>query len=60
MCTIYLNCAMICHFNWFVDAIKSSNSIHIIDTIKWGIRDADLMIHCDALLSGLGFVNLNA
>ena len=57
---IYLNCAVICHFNWLTDAIKASNGIHIIDAVKWGVRDADLVIHCDASLGGLGFVHLNA
>ena len=57
---IYLNRAVIRHFNWLADAIEASDSIHIIDAVEWGVRDADRVIHCDASLSGLGFVDLNA
>ena len=57
---IYLNRAVSGHFNWLADAIESSNGIHIIDAVEWGVRDANLVIHCDASLGGLGFVHLNA
>ena len=56
----YLIHAVIRHFNWLTDAIKYSDGIHIIDVVEWGVRDANLVIHCDASLGGLGFVHLNA
>ena len=38
---IYLNHVVIRHFNWLADAIEASNGIHIIDAVKWGVRDAN-------------------
>ena len=55
----YLNRAVIRHFNWLTDTIEASDGIHIIDAVEWGVRNADRVIHCDASLSGLGFVDLN-
>src|SRR5882724_1505442 len=53
---IYLNKAVIHHFTWLTDTIEASNGIHLLDVIKWAESDADLIIYCDTLLSGLGFI----
>jgi len=53
---IYLNRAVIRHFTWLADTIDTSDGIHIIDEIEWTKPDVNLIIYCDASLSGLSFV----
>ena len=54
--SIYLNRAVIRHFNWLADTIEASDGVHMLDTIELNEQDADLVIYCDASLNGLGFV----
>ena len=48
--SIYLNRTVIHHFNWLADTIEASDSVHMLDAIKWNEQDANLVIYCDALL----------
>src|SRR5882672_4694418 len=52
---VFLNRDVIHHLNWLADMFDLSDSIHVLDAIKWGRSDADLIVYCNALLTGLGF-----
>jgi len=39
---VYLNRAIIHHFNWLADTIDVLDGIHMLDVEEWGITDASL------------------
>src|SRR5882672_8687331 len=51
---LYLNRAIIHHFQWLADTIDASDGIHI-QAEEWGKSDADLIIYMDVSLICLGF-----
>lgn len=52
---IFLNKQAITHLLWVADAFEKHDGIHILTSRTWGPREADIVIYCDASLSGLGF-----
>ena len=52
---IYLNHAVLRHFCLLVDTIACSD-IHLLTAADWHAHKANVIIHCDASLNGLGFV----
>ncbi|TFY81466.1 hypothetical protein EWM64_g2543 [Hericium alpestre] len=49
---IYLNKTVTRDFLWFADAFQSFNGIHFITSHVWDSSQADLVIYCDASLTG--------
>ncbi|TFY77497.1 hypothetical protein EWM64_g6514 [Hericium alpestre] len=49
---IYLNATVIRDFLWFADAFERFDGIHIITSHEWDSSQADLIIYCDASLTG--------
>jgi len=52
---VYLNHAVIHHFNWLADTIDASDGVHMLDAVEWDASDMDLIIYTDVSLTGLGF-----
>ena len=52
---VYVNRAIIHHFNWLADTIDVLDGINMLDVEEWGITDADLITYTDASLTGLIF-----
>lgn len=52
---IFLNQAVIRDLNWFLEHLSRSSGVHLLETSIWELKEADLVIYCDASLDGLGF-----
>jgi hypothetical protein len=52
---IFLNADVIQSFGWFADTFERSSGIRLLRATAWGPSDADLVLFCDASLTGLGF-----
>jgi len=59
---IFVNNAVCEDLSWMAEHMSRSSGIHIVWSLTWEIRDADIVIFCDACLSGMGFwyPNLNS
>jgi len=59
---IFVNNAVRKDLTWMAEHMSRSSRIHIVWSLTWKIRDADIVIFCDACLSGMGFwyPNLNS
>ena len=44
------------HFHWLADTVAFSDGIHLLTAVKWHTHDTDVVVHCDASLTSLGFV----
>lgn len=52
---IYLNKKASHDLLWIADMFERNDGVHLLTSTVWRPEDADIIIYCDACLSGLGF-----
>src|SRR5882724_12119837 len=53
--SIYLNKQVLSDLHWVADTLGSSTGLFYFDMTEWVPLDIDMVIYCDACLTGLGF-----
>ena len=53
--SIYLNKQVLIDLRWVAETMQSTTGLFLFDAIEWSPLDADLVIYCEASLTGLGF-----
>ena len=52
---IWISISLCQELNWFINHIKNSDSVHILQSHEWDPVDADLSIFCDTCPGGMAF-----
>ncbi|KAJ7029249.1 hypothetical protein C8F04DRAFT_963185 [Mycena alexandri] len=51
---VYINHGVARDLDWFRSHVHNSDGVHILESLDWDVRDADVEAFCDASLRGLG------
>ena len=52
---VWVSATLSRELTWFADHIEASDSVHLLSSHCWDVRDTDITIFCNASLVGLGF-----
>jgi hypothetical protein len=52
---IFVNKAVVQDLMWFHAHVEKALGIHLLKSLEWDPIDADCVLYCDALLTGMGF-----
>ncbi|KAF8573783.1 hypothetical protein K439DRAFT_1374373, partial [Ramaria rubella] len=53
--SVYLNQDIITDLSWLADTIEHADGVCLLTALEWHPKQADLIIYCDACMTGLGF-----